>query len=345
MARPDKWMPLYWADFWKDTAHLSEQEGWAYINLIGAYWTNAGPLPMDNARLQRLSRCSPKIWEKVKATVIVFFQRDNDCLRHKRIDRELATTADAYEKRRAHMENVNAKRRQSKPQSLSTVTVDNNCEQSLSRNLQPHSPNGDNHPSDDLGKPRPSRIPEAWKPSEKDIAYAADRKLDPQTITNVAEQFVNHWRAKPSKNTSLDWSRQWRTWINNHIAFHGTGPYPFASKRGPKVHNGDRPSVAAARDRILAKAGISPNTGLGTNPLRDIGTSGAESFGGSGEDFRPLIDADEWQRMPGPIDGNESPDTTVSGDDGGPGSSTDGVSETLHGLPSGCGQTRTENAA
>ncbi len=74
MARPDTWMPLYWGDFWKDTTHLSEIEGWAYINLIGAYWTQGGPLVNDDVRLQRLSKCAPRNWRSVRATVLA-----NDC--------------------------------------------------------------------------------------------------------------------------------------------------------------------------------------------------------------------------------------------------------------------------
>lgn len=129
MARPDSWMPMYWRDFWADTTHLSEQEGWAYLNLIGTYWTNGGPLPNDDIRLQRMARCTNAVWKKVKATVTVFFIVDGDVLRHGRIDSELKEATRAYDGRVKHIQLLNEKRRQKRQQTLSTDT---------DTQLQPH---------------------------------------------------------------------------------------------------------------------------------------------------------------------------------------------------------------
>lgn len=171
MARPDTWMPFYWGDFWRDTGHLSPAEGWAYINLIGAYWVQGKPLDADEGRLQRLAKVtSLSEWERVRRVVLAFFMRTvidgNDCYSHSRIDRELAAATKAYGKRCAHIAKVNEKRR--KKQSLSPVTdadtetVTDAVSQSLSTvtdiQPQPQSPNGEVQATPDADAPLKARI-------------------------------------------------------------------------------------------------------------------------------------------------------------------------------------------
>lgn len=129
MARPDTWMPMYWRDFWADTAQLNEQEGWAYLNLIGAYWTNGGPIENDDARLERMARCSSKAWKASRSTVLAFFSEQEGRLHHKRIDRELEKAAKVFKSRSDWMQSLNEKRRQSMSGSM---------KQSMGRQPQPH---------------------------------------------------------------------------------------------------------------------------------------------------------------------------------------------------------------
>jgi uncharacterized protein YdaU (DUF1376 family) len=48
------WMPLYIADYRKDTAHLSAAEHGAYLLLIMHYWST-GSLPVEDAPLARIA--------------------------------------------------------------------------------------------------------------------------------------------------------------------------------------------------------------------------------------------------------------------------------------------------
>jgi uncharacterized protein YdaU (DUF1376 family) len=342
MARPEsRWMPLDWGDYWRDTGHLRGAAHGAYLNLIGTYWNRGGPLPTNDAALEAMSKCTTKEWRTVRGDVLAFFTERDGMLHHSRVDRELDRAKTVYEKRREAARSTNAKRCGDR------VKIEAVTERTPPPHITTTLSEGENHPSDDYSKPRPSRIPEDWKPSEKDTAYASDRKLDPETIGNVAEQFVNHWRAKPKQNTSLDWSRQWRTWVNNHIAYHGIGPYPNGSRRGPGSHSGGRPSAVAARNRILAKAGIRPeeNGGSGDTLLRTEATGGTARDGNGETNSGPIIDADEWERVPEFADGIEgahAPDTGHNGRSGGP---INGLPETLHGLPGGCGAPRSDDAS
>lgn len=68
------------------------------------------------------------------------------------------------------------------------------------------------------GRERASRLPDDWRPTEKDFAYALAKGLVPPRIDIVAEKFKNHWLAKSGKNaTALNWHLKWCTWVMNEI--------------------------------------------------------------------------------------------------------------------------------
>lgn len=93
MSRP--WMPLYVADYKKDTGHLGAAEHGAYLLLIMHYWATGG-LPDNDRQLARIACMSPSAWKRTKPTLVPFFY---DGWKHKRIDDELAKTAVASARR------------------------------------------------------------------------------------------------------------------------------------------------------------------------------------------------------------------------------------------------------
>lgn len=120
MARPDSWMPVYWADLWNDTRDLNAVEQCAYYNLLGSMWMEGGSLLNDNDRLQRMSRVTEKEWRTVSVTVTAYFEcRSDGRLYQKRLGEEYAKAMKAYTARSEHIATVNSKRKQSPP----TVTV------------------------------------------------------------------------------------------------------------------------------------------------------------------------------------------------------------------------------
>lgn len=98
-------MPLYIADYLRDTRKLTTAEHGAYLLLIMEYWT-AGELPADDRQLSRIVGMTAPEWRKAKPNVQSFF---TDGWRHKRIDKELAKSAEISSKRSA-----SAKQRHSK---------------------------------------------------------------------------------------------------------------------------------------------------------------------------------------------------------------------------------------
>lgn len=138
-ARPDTWMPMYWADYWKDTAHLGRADHGSYLHLIGHYWTTGKPLPDDDGKLARIARCSRQEWTKTRISLSDFFDIGGGVWKHGRIEKELEKAQKRYERR--FEARANFKRKlpaklatglavQSQPQS---TIVDENGVASLSR--------------------------------------------------------------------------------------------------------------------------------------------------------------------------------------------------------------------
>jgi uncharacterized protein YdaU (DUF1376 family) len=90
-------MPLYVADYLRDTRRLTAAEHGAYLLLIMEYWTS-GSLPDDDRQLARITCMSAAEWRRSRPNVQAFF---HDGWTHKRIDAELAKSADISSKRAA----------------------------------------------------------------------------------------------------------------------------------------------------------------------------------------------------------------------------------------------------
>jgi uncharacterized protein YdaU (DUF1376 family) len=96
----DQWMPLYVADYLRDTQDLSTEEHGAYLLLLMRAWTSDGLLPDDDERLRRIVRMDAKAWKRSRGVLLDFFQKGPDGLRHKRVDAELERAGELVEQRR-----------------------------------------------------------------------------------------------------------------------------------------------------------------------------------------------------------------------------------------------------
>lgn len=83
------WMPIYWGDYLRDTAHLSAAEHGAYLLLIGHYWTSGIAIPDDDDKLRRIARMERPEWKKARATLAAFFKVQDGYWYHGRIELEL----------------------------------------------------------------------------------------------------------------------------------------------------------------------------------------------------------------------------------------------------------------
>ena len=88
-------MPLYVADYLRDTRRLTTEEHGAYLLLIMEYWT-AGKLPDDDRQLARIVGVTPRKWSLMRANLVSHFQ---DGWVHKRVEEELSKALKISEKR------------------------------------------------------------------------------------------------------------------------------------------------------------------------------------------------------------------------------------------------------
>lgn len=93
-----QWMPLYVADYLRDTRRLTAAEHGAYLLLIMEYWT-AGKLPDDDKQLARIASMSAVEWKRARPNIEGFFLAG--WKGHKRLDKEIAKSTDISNKRAA----------------------------------------------------------------------------------------------------------------------------------------------------------------------------------------------------------------------------------------------------
>lgn len=78
-------MPLYVADYLRDTMHLTTELHGAYMLLLMASWSRGGRLPNDPFQLAGMTKMSPAAWRRVAPVILPFFQIEGSELSHKRV--------------------------------------------------------------------------------------------------------------------------------------------------------------------------------------------------------------------------------------------------------------------
>jgi hypothetical protein len=75
---------------------------------------------------------------------------------------------------------------------------------------------------------RPHRIPDDWRPSVEDMAYAAGKGMVNGWCEATAEEFRDYWRNATGRNAiKLDWSLAWQGEVRKEIV---------ARRHFPKAH-------------------------------------------------------------------------------------------------------------
>jgi uncharacterized protein YdaU (DUF1376 family) len=341
MAKPDSWMPIYWADFWHDTRHLNTIERCAYFNLLGAMWVNGGTLTDDSDRLQRLSTVTSTEWDTVRGVVLGFFQRDeNGDLYQSRLRKEYLKASKAYDSRCKHMEKVNSDRKQS----LSTVTATGTVTGTVDTTHNSHNSIELTDVRTSVERSRKSaerrnRLENDWKPSERDHEYARSCNLNGAEIATIAEQFRRYFTGPDAKNPrKADWHRAWCNWIDRDapriIASRSRASGPRSNGREPVGTLAAFASVAAEMERQNHASG---GMGRGTDGLRDQPgrlAIGHSQVAGDGE---PGNGTDAIDGVCEVVSGTENPDKIQGGNATGLAGNGCAVRPEIVGLPCGRG--------
>jgi len=307
-------MPLDWADYWRDTGHLSAAEHGAYLNLIGAYWVNGGPLPADPARLERLAKCSSKEWKAMSFTILAFFETRDGRISHKRIDLELERSAKLYAARKERIAKINAARDDRRARSSTTTVVHDHRDGATSdastsrpspQPLPQHSPNGEPLANARGARALKTRLPDDWRPDDRCVRYAQSHNLTVNEIGRVAEQFRRYWTGPDAKNPrKADWFRTWCNWIDRER--------PNIIRARSSSQRQSPAGIIAISREILAEVGEQP-----VDPDAETyqaGTGGGQTDGPS--DGGQCLEADDARGMFEAAHGTENQDRAAEPDGG-----------------------------
>ena len=214
MALP--FMPFYWGDYWRDTAHLSDAEHVSYLRLISHYWQH-GSLPTDDARLARIAGRDTVEWLQMRPVISAFFQID---WRHKRIDRDLARQTEIRES------NTERAKRAAQARWNASSISQAHVKQSLTNANQNQNQNHNQILEPKIRKDaRGSRLPHDWLPEG---SYEQEE----------LERFRDYWIAKAGKDgVKLDWQATWRNWLRNSQQWKAHAPLA-------------KPSVATVAEKV-----------------------------------------------------------------------------------------------
>lgn len=94
------YMPFYVGDYLADTVHLSTLEHGAYMLLLMAMWRAGGALPNDDRYLSRATHLSNAQWQRIRPTILAFFDVQPDEISHGRLSTEWTKYNEAVRQRR-----------------------------------------------------------------------------------------------------------------------------------------------------------------------------------------------------------------------------------------------------
>jgi uncharacterized protein YdaU (DUF1376 family) len=210
------YMPFYWGDYWRDTAHLSDAEHVSYLRLISHYWQH-GALPTDDERLARIAGRNTVEWMLMRPVISSFFQID---WRHKRVDRDLDRQHLAHEARVKGGKITAAKRwGDASSNAQSNSSSNSSANSSPTRTASSNQNHNHNHThileseSDKIvrSSSRGTRLPLDWNPRPED---GEDQK--------ELEKFRDYWTAvSGQKGVKRDWDATWRNWLRNAKHWNG----------------------------------------------------------------------------------------------------------------------------
>lgn len=217
MSQP--WMPLYIADYLRDTAHLQARESGAYLHLIMAYWAN-GKLPNDDRQLAMIAKMSPAQWRAARVLVEPFF--GVGFISHKRIDKELARSVEVSASYAARASQAAKKRWEKHTSSNATGMLENAQPQ-----LQSHTPeakaSGGVAPKKLRKRKAETSLPDDWAPTSDDRDYGKGLGLSEKEIGREIERFRNNARSKDRRLS--DWGMGFRNWLLKAAEFLGREPF------------------------------------------------------------------------------------------------------------------------
>jgi uncharacterized protein YdaU (DUF1376 family) len=251
-------MPVWVADFFSKTDHLSNEEQWAYLKLMLKTWVrNCRPIPDNDADIARLLNIGLKRWRRIRPRIESFFDLSAGTWVQPNLENVFREASERKAKivSGAHLGGIAKSRKTNElwsapgiagPMPIKTIISKEDSPSGespplISPPIKPERKNG--------GQERGTRLAADWQPSSEDCAFAAvECGLDSR---RVGDSFRDYWIARPGAGgIKLDWSATFRNWCRKERDNRSVSG-------GRSGANGSRPGgiAAALRDVLGHPAG------------------------------------------------------------------------------------------
>jgi uncharacterized protein YdaU (DUF1376 family) len=195
--------PHHIGDFNNATRHLTRVERSLYRDLLDLYYDTEEPLPAgDIHRLARRICCDAEDIPALESVLGEFFCLQGDTYTHQRCDKEIAR----------YRGQIDAASRAGKASAQRRANA---------RSTPVAAPLNQPEPEPEPIKerePRATRLASGWELPQEWGEWAVRERPDLDPL-KTAENFADHWRAKPGKDgRKLDWEATWRNWVRNERA-------------------------------------------------------------------------------------------------------------------------------
>jgi uncharacterized protein YdaU (DUF1376 family) len=211
-------MPMWWADFFSKTDHLSNDEQWAYAKLLAKTWLrNCQPFPDDARDLSRLLNLTTERWAKIRPRILPFFDLSGGTWRQSRLEEEWA-----FVQKRSAISQRNGKLG-GRPVSNNSNGIENPAGSFQVTQEEPtytHTQKEEKSTLTGAKKERGSRLPTDFEvpPDWIEAGRQAREKAHmlPVDLATEAQKFCNHFVGSSTPSAvKRDWRRAWLNWCLN----------------------------------------------------------------------------------------------------------------------------------
>ena len=205
-------MPLFTDAYLGDTTHLSTLEHGAYLLLLIVAWRNGGHLPNDDRLLARYTRLTAAQWQRVKPTIMAFFEADGANI----FQAKQRKTFNAV--RQQHQLRSEAGRKGGMAKSLKTNDLPlAGLKQTPSKTLASKTKTKQEEEREDKSSPKKVGSV-AWvegeKPPDEWITWAvAELGWPRRNAEREATKFIDY--ALAHRRTYANWMAAWRQWCRS----------------------------------------------------------------------------------------------------------------------------------
>ena len=217
-------MPLWSDAYIADTQHLTNEEHGVYLRLLMFAWrTPDCSLPDDDKRLALMVGVTPKKWDKLKTSIMSFWDLDGGrWTQKKQLKVFQAVSKSVNQNRSAGEASWKAKALKYNDQG-STAVVTDEATAGVTAGQRTKTKTNIQKEDTKVSSKKGSRWTEKDHVEAGWIDWAIEQGLGRQEAQSQADSFSDYWLAATgSKATKRDWQATWRNWIRSSLQRNST---------------------------------------------------------------------------------------------------------------------------